>query len=353
MSSSGSSEVECRFCDEKPIEAVCRNQTNAGKKYWSCPTHKQFIAWIEGAPIDLDVRAEVDACILVTNGQKLRALDHLFSGTFPEKNYILVTRKQDAVDCVYDSVKVEAAWRINRPGKIEKYKQKRTEMEGRDAGGTSSAVTVRQKNREVAAALLDQPLGQNEVLLLHGVSQPVALYDHIFKGEDSWIIARDREFGKGIYFSEYPSKCDDYCVVDEKMQVYNGKDGPLAELHKKLYKGKKRGVAHPKCVYYGLVSRVSLGNLAVTTDGTTRSDGKSLFADDKKDKLADGYDSLMIDSQPFREFVVFDPDQMVTEYLVAFKRISPPSAQSRSSSEVSGSSGPEDGEPAAKRTRTE
>ena len=119
-------------------------------------------------------------------------------------------------------------------------------------------------------------------------------------------------------------KIDQYATVDHKFQS----DGPLAELHEKLY-----GIAtkHPGRVRYALVCRVALGQPAVTKDGQTRlEDGAALFSDGEARAtlapLAGGVppQSLRAETgeriQRFREYVVFSPDQILVEYLVAYQR---------------------------------
>jgi hypothetical protein len=79
------------------------------------------------------------------------------------------------------------------------------------------------------------------------------------------------------------------------------------------------------------VCRVALGRPAVTKDGRTRlEDGAALFADGDTRTilapLADGVPAQGLRAETgerihrFREYMVFSPDQILVEYLVAYQR---------------------------------
>lgn len=117
------------------------------------------------------------------------------------------------------------------------------------------------------------------------------------------------------------TKIDQYVDVDRKWD----KD---SDLHAELFKKNK----HPNNIRYCLVARVVLGRHVRTQNGETQLDspGKPLFTDDRRSQLAPFDDgatpsSLVAETggrvQGFREFVVFNPDQIFIEYVIAYRRV--------------------------------
>lgn len=176
---------------------------------------------------------------------------------------------------------------------------------------------------------LDEESG--ECFLLHGTS-PENLHGILFEGLDPGI-AHNGIFGRGVYFAENAAKSDMYTTKD----VRYDKEGSLCELHHKIYAYSH----HPHNVRYALICRVLLGRHTMTQNGVTRYDddvaeraelGKLNYAFTSKERRAlakssDGLSPSSLIGLPgelvlnFREFIIFNPDQIFVEYLVAYKRV--------------------------------
>lgn len=181
---------------------------------------------------------------------------------------------------------------------------------------------VKSKLFETQGALLSKPLNasKNEMLLLHG-TKPNHLYNILFEGLDPHL-SEDGIFGKGSYLAEDAAKVDQYLTKDPEWKGH-APGHELCALHKKLY---DRNVKHATDVYYALVCRTALGELAVTKDGTTCVEsGKAIFEDRRRKTLKQGKTSILAELgkkiRRFREFVVLDPAALSIEFLVALKRV--------------------------------
>eukprot|EP01062_Namystynia_karyoxenos_P061021 TRINITY_DN528_c0_g1_i10.p1 TRINITY_DN528_c0_g1~~TRINITY_DN528_c0_g1_i10.p1 ORF type:complete len:2077 (+),score=563.26 TRINITY_DN528_c0_g1_i10:95-6325(+) len=181
--------------------------------------------------------------------------------------------------------------------------------------------------------MLQNGRGLNEVRLLHATSPGLLLgiLHHGFNPRLAGSTA-GTAFGCGTYLAEDPGKCDQYATSHTA--------GQHPDLERRLYHG--RGVEHGK-VHYMLVCRVTAGCFAVTKDGRKQADGKQLWAAEPKagwkgadprrelDYAPGGiagcrarYSSLLVETAPkrsrYREFVVFDPQRLYGEYLLAYTR---------------------------------
>ena len=226
---------------------------------------------------------------------------------------------------LYDTLRVVGVWKISNPLRMEKY----TEAKNREASkiadqkAPSAPLDFNESYRDSMTQLgmdcLDETTG--EVFLLHG-TRPEHIFSILFEGLDP-CVANDGNFGRGVYFADNAAKSDQYASLDQRYD----KDGRLGPLHEQIYGSNP----HPRNVCYCLVSRLVIGNFVSTKNGLTRqSDGESLFVDAHKSKLnsvegTSAQPSCLV-AEPgkkvstFREVVVFSPDQIFVEYLVAYQR---------------------------------
>jgi GRF zinc finger len=118
---------------------------------------------------------------------------------------------------------------------------------------------------------------------------------------------------------------DQYTALDAHFE----KDGPLSDLHQKIY----QKTLHPQQVRYCLVARVVLGRPQRTNDGnkTIGQEGE-IFSDAtvRRATLEPFSDQVRPSSligevgginRKFREFIVFQPDQIFVEYVIAYRRV--------------------------------
>jgi len=158
-------------------------------------------------------------------------------------------------------------------------------------------------------------------------TQPSSIHCILFEGLDP-NVSLDGNFGKGVYFADNAAKSDQYVTCDRRYA--SADDGALRTLHEQIYSS----CSHPRNVYYCLISRVLMGNHVVTKDGKNRlheSNGAdSLFTDSERRTLAPRTDGSVPNSilaepggavQTFREYIIFQPEAIFVEYLVAYKRV--------------------------------
>lgn len=220
----------------------------------------------------------------------------------------------------YDHLQVVGAWRVINREKQERYSDALRE----DPVATTEPVELRAAYAEATRQLPGcMDLGAGEAILLHG-TDPRVLHSIMFEGLDPGVAAEGL-FGRGTYFAEDAAKIDQYARVDVKYQ----KDGELSELHHRLYSSSS--LPHPNRVCYALVCRVRLGAIVRTQDGRTQmSSDAPLFQDHARTSLAPFAGSGQIPGsivaekgiriQRFREFIVFEPERIQVEYLVAYQR---------------------------------
>lgn len=130
----------------------------------------------------------------------------------------------------------------------------------------------------------------NEWFLFHGTSAAAA--EEISRGDFTMTLAGSATgtlYGKGIYFSESVTKADEYA-----------KEGPDGTC----------------CI---LVCRV-VGGYVLYTDEVTPDPDRL-----QSSVISGAYDSILGDREKcrgtFREFVVFDADQIYVDYLLFYKRV--------------------------------
>ena len=215
----------------------------------------------------------------------------------------------------YDSLVVVGAWSIVNQARKLQFEAARSRVRlGPVQGRGPSPLSERHAAASSQLPGPDLDRGVGETRLLHG-TKPQHLHCILYEGLDPEKAANGL-FGRGTYFAEDAGKIDQYAAVDVRFE----KEGELAELHRKLYKG----VKHPKNVHYALITRVLLGASVHTQDGRTQllggaSSSSSLFASAEKSvlathaELAEKPDSLIAEvgevAQHFREVVVFNSDR--------------------------------------------
>jgi hypothetical protein len=132
-----------------------------------------------------------------------------------------------------------------------------------------------------------------------------------------------------VYFADNAAKIDKYAVVDRRYS----KEGDLRELHEKIYTGSN---LHPGNILYCLISRVLTGKYVSTKDGAKTlpshesESSRTLFTDETRSAIVPFGNGTIPSSliaepggqvQTFQEFIVFKPDQIFVEYLVAYQRV--------------------------------
>jgi hypothetical protein len=222
----------------------------------------------------------------------------------------------------YDDIDIVGLWQIGNDVQREKYDaaKERIKKESPKESEYDIPQSYQDQMNQLSNKSLDADAG--ECFLLHG-TRPENLHGILFEGHDT-ALANNGNFGRGIYFAENAAKIDQYSSKDDR---YQKGDGNVAQLHEKIY----TQCLHPNNVRYALVCRVLLGRHIRTSNGTTRlEDGKPAFTNKEQNELVSLTDGTMPSSligvpgelvRTFREFVVFNSDQVYVEYLVAYKRV--------------------------------
>lgn len=231
----------------------------------------------------------------------------------------------------YNSLKLVHAWKIHKPSRRKVYEINKefieSEVEYLKGENNLEVPCVTTKLDYAARKLVDLDESVNEKLLLHGTKPEHAL-SIIHNGLNEKLSGGI--FGKGIYLSEDPSKIDQYCTPDVKLG--EGSDFVL-KLHQELY---DQDAIHEGNLLYCFVSKAILGVPICTTDGLTnmREPFQDIFMSSDKRELAlipkanppIHYHALIAEAGKghkvlrHREFVAFEGDRLLLEYLLAFKR---------------------------------
>merc|ERR1711924_448485 len=174
-----------------------------------------------------------------------------------------------------------------------------------------------------------------EARLLHG-PRPDHVLDMLHNGLDARLSSLDSAFGVGIYLAEDSEKVDQYAMPDERLEA----EGML-ELHKHLFHADNAITFPDDDLFYCFVVRAALGAQLVTKglnrDPTKRhcdeETGNQFFTDTTRRETIHipgtsppaRYNSMRIVKgralKRFREFVVFDANLTLPEYLVAYRRV--------------------------------
>eukprot|EP00957_Ditylum_brightwellii_P202530 15330566-Ditylum_brightwellii.AAC.1 len=205
---------------------------------------------------------------------------------------------------LYDHLKVVGLWHITNKSREERYeaaKSRERDKLTEDAKGAKKMdLCIRYGFSkeycdiitQLSSGSLNSSIG--EVFLLHA-TDPTNLHNILFEGLDP-EVAKNGNFGRGVYFAENAAKIDQYARVDKRFDS----EGLLSELHDRIYSCSNR--KHPHNVRYALVSKVILGNHVTTKDGKTQlmktgdyqkdaAKGRILFRDKTKTELSDLEDS--------------------------------------------------------------
>jgi hypothetical protein len=176
-----------------------------------------------------------------------------------------------------------------------------------------------------AAKTLGMNANVNERILLHG-TKPQNLMAILRNGLNERVSSG--HFGAAVYLTEDPSKSDQYCVPD---------DGTDDVLLNGLYT--HCGLKHPGNVCYAIVCRAALGFPLYTKNGRFALDraGMGLYSNKDKRELTAipgsqppvSFHSLVVQAGPksegfalqrHREFLVFNSNNILLEYVVAYQR---------------------------------
>ncbi|CAB9497177.1 Ankyrin Repeat Protein [Seminavis robusta] len=326
--------------------AVKKAGPNKGRKFWSCaswPRGCKFFEWKTESTGSCPSSTSVPTIVTPEQPTKKRpALPGYASYETDWKRKELLQKLLDSgVDHAklrsqsggsYDGFELVAAWNIHNPTRKESYDQavQREKHKiakdpiAKTAGDNDGPYNLETTYKDVIEELGNDLLAQGEVFLLHG-TDPRNLHSILFEGLDP-EVSRNGTFGRGVYFAENAAKIDQYAIADERFD----KDGNLNELHQKLYEHQM----HPRRVRYCLVARVVLGRTQRTQDGRTVMGTKKLplYQDDnhsERTRLKPFEDGVQPSSligevggvkSAFREFVVFQPDQIFVQYVIAYRR---------------------------------
>lgn len=305
----------CTKC-ESPVEhkVVRKENENQGRTFYKCDCgHFEFVTQRLLTQPSPSIPGSVEYLVDELTRRKLQRLFEIPPGTDLTSGRDVTDMDEDV-----DHLNVVCAWRVQNASRKRRYDNFAETQQ-------VSPVELRKEFAEAAADLLGHSVAtpSTELLLLHG-TKPEYLHDILFSGLDPGLAQRGL-FGCGAYFAEDAAKVAQYMTVDEEWRGRQAdEEDELHDLHKKLYSA----VKHAGNVYYALVCRVKFDEKPLRTrDGKKRlgrSDGE-LFADGAARRtLSKGKHSLVCELggaiQRYREFVVFKPEAINIEYVVALKR---------------------------------
>eukprot|EP00929_Paragymnodinium_shiwhaense_P111556 TRINITY_DN7974_c0_g1_i1.p1 TRINITY_DN7974_c0_g1~~TRINITY_DN7974_c0_g1_i1.p1 ORF type:complete len:579 (+),score=141.22 TRINITY_DN7974_c0_g1_i1:139-1875(+) len=230
----------------------------------------------------------------------------------------------------YKDLELLHAWKIEKPTKRLIYSAKKKQVES-DISVLSDRHPLPTLDTKLDAATKNVGLDKNvnEKFLLHG-TKPESVLTIIQNGLNERFSGG--LFGSGIYVAEDPSKIDQYCTPDSDAPT----EDDVKNLHTHLF-GSGSNPAHPGRCFYAFAVRLTLGFPVYTKDGETNAngDGSSIFATRDKRELACvddttvHYHSLVAMSgqerefkvKRHREFLCFDGDRTILEYLFCYRRV--------------------------------
>lgn len=268
---------------------------------------------------------------IVEDAEELKSLRSVLHVTDPEN---LGWGRDVRMKGKYKTLELVHAWSIDSPqrSKVYEFKKEVVNREVRLLRDASFDVTSVKTKLDAAAhrlATATVPLDDSihEKLLLHGTKPEHAL-SILHNGLNEKLSGG--LFGKGVYLAEDPSKIDQYCTIDEKLGMG---DANVLELQKMLY---KNNATHSGQLLYCFVARAVLGFPIYTKDGETNVSApfQPIYVTADKRELTTipnstppmHYHSLIAEAgkgnkvERHREFIVFDGDRLLLEYLVAYRR---------------------------------
>eukprot|EP00931_Biecheleriopsis_adriatica_P030470 TRINITY_DN17970_c0_g1_i1.p1 TRINITY_DN17970_c0_g1~~TRINITY_DN17970_c0_g1_i1.p1 ORF type:complete len:606 (+),score=91.07 TRINITY_DN17970_c0_g1_i1:51-1868(+) len=265
---------------------------------------------------------------LPCKGTEWRTLCQLMYVTDPEN--LGIGRDVKEADGKYNRLMPVRAWKINRQAHWMIFDAARSMLSDdlQRVRKLRSVPKVQGNLRKAARWLGVMGTECNEQILLHG-TKPENLLTIIHSGL-SEKVSRGL-LGHGVYLAEDPSKMDQYCTPD----TGPGMPG-LEKLHAELYSDDH---SHPGRCFYALVCRVTLGLPVFTKNGKTdlHNPLETIFrASDRRElalvpgtEPAISYHSLIAEPgspddgyilQRHREFVVFNCNRILEQYIIAYKR---------------------------------
>ena len=230
------------------------------------------------------------------------------------------------------SLHLVQVWRVENPQLWQQYSAARNAVQRQVEQVQRRGVPVPTVRTELDRQTQGMPReevvdhGINEKFLLHG-TKPDTLVSVLANGPSDKFS--DGLFGQGIYFAENACKNDQYATKDE---AYQGSGGPLRDLHRQLY---AHGVKHPNMpVYYLVLCRVVMGVPAVTKDGDTDENGKSIWSMHHRELSTIGgttmfHHSLVVQAgkgnqyrvHRHREFLQYHQNRTYPAYVLAYHRL--------------------------------
>jgi len=228
---------------------------------------------------------------------------------------------------LYNGLRPLLAWKIRSPRRRTIYNAEKEHMvdDRCDLKAVCEMQPVSTK-LDAAAQMMKLDARVNEHILLHG-TKPCNVHAILRNGLNERVSSG--HFGHAVYFSEDASKSDQYCTPDDGRCDSQLCDGLYADC----------GIEHPGCVCYAIVCRVALGFPVYTKNGrhALGKAGMSLYSSSEKRELAAipgshppiAYHSLVVQAGPksegfavtrHREFLIFNSNHIVEEYIVAYQR---------------------------------
>jgi hypothetical protein len=228
---------------------------------------------------------------------------------------------------LYNGLRPLLAWKIRSARRRTIYDAEREHiLEDRSHLETVCEMQSISTKLDDAAQMLKLDGGVNEHILLHG-TKPSNVHAILRNGLNERVSSG--HFGHAVYLTEDASKSDQYCTPDDGRGEPQLRDGLYADC----------GLKHPGCVCYAIVCRVALGFPVYTKNGRHALDqaGMSVYTSPEKRELAAipgsqppiSYHSLVVQAGPksegfaltrHREFLIFNSNHIVEEYIVAYQR---------------------------------
>ncbi|CAE7772735.1 NEIL3 [Symbiodinium sp. CCMP2592] len=305
---------KCKKAVEIRIAGKHNPKGNAGRKYYKCQACNTF-EFVTAAKPEAPDASHAGSAEYVVDEITRRHLQRLFDVPFGTE--LGIGRDQQEESMNYDYLRVECAWRVKNAQREQRFKDFKQKLP--DVPKDSRIQSNLFDAQTPLCSQLDA--SKNEMLLLHG-TKPEHVHDILFEGLDP-LLSKEGLFGTGTYLAEDAAKVDQYLTKDPEWKG-NELEHELQPLHKKLY---ERGVKHATNIYYALVCRVALGEVAVTKDGETcAKTGKAIFQAQRRDALKKRRGRSLVAElggkiERYREFVIFDPAALSVEFLVALKRV--------------------------------
>uniref|UniRef100_A0A0G4G0K5 GRF-type domain-containing protein n=1 Tax=Chromera velia CCMP2878 TaxID=1169474 RepID=A0A0G4G0K5_9ALVE len=315
-------------------------------------SHPRSSAAGSSSRVSADTKRYLD---YVVDEPSKRALQELLSVSDRHVDELGTGRDVEGDRAPYDQLELRLAFRIVNDGRKEKYERLRdsTKQKLAQSGQGEQETAVRTVEAhfpreyrkgmkhlfQSSCAPIPLDRGANEVLLLHG-TKPEYVHGILFDGLKG-NLARHGLFGRGVYLSCHGAKIDQYTTEDtQPSRDENGllsrpsSRDPLHKLYDRLYSADQAGDPDSDLVRrpfgdlcYALVCRVALGKPVKTQDGETKKGTQHrLFKNGQRNKLAfSGRHTVLAETggiiRRFPEFVVFNNDAILVEYLLVFERV--------------------------------